>query len=471
MFSNTDTICAIATSAGMGAIAVIRLAGKDAIQVCQRVFKPAKKEKILTEQKANTIHFGSIQDKGHVIDEVLVSLFKAPHSYTGEDIVEISCHGSVYIQQQIMQLLIKNGARAATAGEFTMRAFINGKMDLSQAEAVADLISANSESSQKVAINQMRGGVSSQIKNLRDQLLHFISLIELELDFSEEDVEFADRTQLKKLLENINQLIEKLTSSFNYGNAIKQGIPVAIIGEPNVGKSTLLNILLNEERAIVSEIAGTTRDVIEDCIVIDGITFRFIDTAGLRHTTDTIESLGIKLTYSKIKQANVVMLLVDNQKDFSTIQENIKEIKEHLNEDQKLIVIANKIDKAEENLQYLLTKENLNCLEKEDELILISAKNKINIEQLLQVLIKTVSEKGNYNLENDAILTNVRHFEALEKSHEAILRVLNGLEVNISGDFLSMDIREALHYLGEITGEISTDEILGNIFKNFCIGK
>jgi tRNA modification GTPase len=460
---NNDIICAISTAQGNGAIAVVRLSGNESIALCDKVFKSPNNKRLI-DQKANTIHFGTIVDGDKIIDEVVVSIFKNPRSYTGEDIVEISCHGSVFIQQQILQLLTRTGARLAKPGEFTLRAFINGKMDLSQAEAVADLIASSSASSHKVAMQQMRGGFSSEIANLRDRLLHFISLLELELDFSEEDVEFADRTQLNDLLSNIKTLIDKLIKSFDLGNVIKNGIPVAIVGHTNVGKSTLLNKILNEEKAIVSEIAGTTRDVIEDVINIEGVAFRFIDTAGIRETTDTIENIGIERTYERISKASIVLLLVDATESKNDIEKEILKVKEKLGAiDKKLIVVINKVDISNHNieLQHLLNVD--------DATIKISAKTGENIDELVKELLSVVNLTALD--QNDVIVTNARHFEALESASIALQRSIDGVNSGISGDFLAQDIRETLHYLGEITGEITTDEVLGNIFKNFCIGK
>ncbi|MCF8362842.1 MAG: tRNA uridine-5-carboxymethylaminomethyl(34) synthesis GTPase MnmE [Prolixibacteraceae bacterium] len=459
------TICAISTAPGSGAIAVVRLSGNEAIAITDTVFHSAKEGKKLSGQKANTLHFGTIRDGDTIIDEVVVALFKAPHSFTGEDIVEISCHGSVYIQQAILQLLLQNGARMAQPGEFTRRAFLNGKMDLSQAEAVADVISASSEAAHHVAINQMRGGISTEIKNLRDQLLQFTSLVELELDFSEEDVEFANREQLLKLTLEIDSLIEKLAGSFKYGNAIKNGIPVAIAGDANVGKSTLLNALLNDERAIVSEIAGTTRDVIEDVVIIDGIQFRFIDTAGIRTTTDHIETLGIERTFKKIEQAEIVLTIIDATMPFNDIIIFLTRMSEKLHTKKSALVI-NKIDCADGDIVDELIQMGETM---EFPVIPISAKEKHNIEGLTDFLNQSVQANG-YN-ESDVIITNLRHYESLTHAGEAIKRVIEGLNAGISGDFLSQDIRECLHYLGEITGQISTDEVLGNIFEKFCIGK
>jgi tRNA modification GTPase len=465
-----STICAISTAQGMGAIAVLRLSGQDAIAICDRVFRSPSK-KTLSEQAANTTHFGSIVDGDTVIDEVVVALFKAPHSFTGEDIVEVSCHGAPYIQQQLLQLFIKSGARLALPGEFTQRAFLNGKMDLSQAEAVADLIASRSEAARRVALQQMRGGFSNELINLRAQLLNFISLVELELDFSEEDVEFADRSQLKSLVDEIEQLIHKLVQSFSLGNVIKNGIPVAIVGHTNAGKSTLLNTLLQEDKAIVSDIHGTTRDVIEDTINIEGITFRFIDTAGIRDTADKIESLGIERTYSKIGKAQMVLLMLDVNDPDAKIHEAIQAVKQRMqDQSQQLIVVINKIDLLEETQVETRFKQNaFRELTGTDAIVPISAKHHNNIDTLTAELLKTINLKA---LDNDeVIVTNARHYEALQNAHEAILRVQEGLDSHLSGDLLAQDIREVLHYLGEITGAISTDEVLGNIFKNFCIGK
>jgi tRNA modification GTPase len=459
------TICAIATSPGMGAIATIRLSGEKALEIADSVFQSPKSGKKLADQQPNTLHFGSIADGNELIDEVVVSIFRAPHSFTGEDVVEITCHGSVYIQQRILQLLITKGARMALPGEFTQRAFLNGKMDLSQAEAVADLIASTNHAAQKVAINQMRGGFSSELTSLRGELLHFIAMIELELDFSEEDVEFADRDQLKKLVSRIEVILRKLKDSFQLGNVIKNGIPVAIVGDTNVGKSTLLNALLNEEKAIVSDIHGTTRDVIEDVVNIHGTAFRFFDTAGIRETTDEIETMGIERSFSKLDQATVVILVVDTQNDFEVIASRIAKIRERLN-DQHLIIAANKVDGGLSDTISGLKEMPLLTNEK---LVFIAAKQKTNLDLLISEMQHAISIDS---ISEDAVIvTNVRHFEALSRAHESIERVLNGMENQISGDFLAQDIRECLHYLGEITGEISTDEILGHIFKNFCIGK
>jgi tRNA modification GTPase len=459
------TICAIASSPGMGAIATIRLSGEKAIEIAEVVFQSPKSGKKLADQQPNTLHFGSISDGKELIDEVVVSIFRVPHSFTGEDVIEITCHGSVYIQQRILQLLITKGARMALPGEFTQRAFLNGKMDLSQAEAVADLIASTNRAAQKVAINQMRGGFSSELTSLRGELLHFIAMIELELDFSEEDVEFADRVQLKNLVSRIEAILRKLKDSFQLGNVIKNGIPVAIIGDTNVGKSTLLNALLNEEKAIVSDIHGTTRDVIEDVVNIHGTAFRFFDTAGIRETTDEIETLGIERSYNKLDLATVVILVVDTQNEFEVVVERITKIRERIN-DQHLIIAANKVDRG---LDKTISELKEMSLLQNEKLVFIAAKRKTNLDELISEMQHAVSLES--ISEDTVIVTNVRHFEALTRAHESIERVQLGLDNLISGDFLAQDIRECLHYLGEISGEISNDEILGHIFKNFCIGK
>ncbi len=459
-----DTIVALATAPGAGAIAVIRVSGKDAVTICSPLFKSIH-DKVLQEQKSHTIHLGHIMDGNRMLDEVLVSLFKGMNSYTGEPTVEISCHGSTYIQQEIIQLLLRKGCRAADAGEFTLRAFINGKLDLSQAEAVADLIASDSEASHKIAMQQMRGGFSNEIKNLRDELLNFASLIELELDFAEEDVEFANRDQFQELISRITLVLKRLIDSFAVGNVIKNGIPVAIVGEPNVGKSTLLNALLNEERAIVSDIAGTTRDTIEDEITIGGINFRFIDTAGIRETKDVVESIGIQKTFEKIEQAQVVLYLLDASiMDASTVAAINVEIHKIKNQYplKPLLVIANKIDKLEASqVSYLQdTIENLYTL---------SAKKNIGTEKLKNTLLEFVNTGALRN--DETIVTNSRHYDSLIKALEEIDKVQYGIDNGLSGDLMAIDIRQALYYFGEITGEITSDDLLGNIFANFCIGK
>jgi tRNA modification GTPase len=458
-----DTICAISTAQGMGAIAVIRLSGHQAISITDNVFRSVRNGKKLVDQKANTLHYGTIFDDGKDIDDVLVAIMRGPHSFTGEDTIEVSCHGAPYIQQQLLQLFIRNGARMARPGEFTQRAFLNGKMDLSQAEAVADLIASRSEAARRVALQQMRGGFSNELSRLRERLIWFTSLVELELDFSEEDVQFADRKELFALVEELKAHLTRLINSFSLGNAIKNGIPVAIVGHTNAGKSTLLNALLNEERAIVSDIHGTTRDVIEDTLNIEGITFRFIDTAGIRKTTDEIETIGINRTFAKISQATIVLLLIDANDPASKVNEAFMAVKSRMEESQKLIVVFNKCDTVSDI-------DNQNRPETADSVTIhISAKNKINIEALTSELIKTVNLKA---IDNDeVIVTNARHYEALQQSLNSLLRVEDGLTQGITGDFLAQDIREVLDFLGEITGQISSNEILGTIFKNFCIGK
>jgi tRNA modification GTPase len=468
---HNDTIVALATPSGSGAIAVIRLSGKDAIMIADSQFKSVKKQKSLSAQKTHTIHLGHIKDDERTIDEVLVSVFKNPNSYTGEDVVEVSCHGSSYIQQEIIQLFLRNGCRMASAGEFTLRSFLNGKLDLSQAEAVADLISSDNEASHQIAMQQMRGGFSSEIAKLREELLNFASLIELELDFAEEDVEFADRTQFKQLIERINFVLKRLIDSFAVGNVIKNGIPVAIVGEPNVGKSTLLNALLNEDRAIVSEIAGTTRDTIEDEISIGGFGFRFIDTAGIRETEDIIESIGIKKTFEKIEQAQVVMFLVSSaqlatsEEAIKTISIEIEKIKNKFPQKQ-LLIILNKIDQITDSELANITSA---LYSQTSSLIPISAKTGFGIEQLTNKLLDLINTGALRN--NETIVTNSRHYDALLKAFEEVQSVNHGLETGLSGDLLAIDIRQALYHFGEITGEITNDDLLGNIFANFCIGK
>lgn len=463
---NSTTITAISTAPGIGGIAVIRISGSDAVKHCASIFIPKKSNFNLQQLEANKVCYGSLlNSKGETIDDVLVTIFRAPHSFTGEDVVEISCHGSSYIQQQILQILISLGCVLAKPGEFTQRAFLNGKMDLSQAEAVADLIASTSAASHRMALNQMRGGFSNELLKLRNQLLNFVSLIELELDFNEEDVEFADRTKLKKLATEIEQLISKLSDSFRVGNAIKNGIPVALVGETNVGKSTLLNLLLNEEKAIVSDIHGTTRDSIEDSINIKGISFRFIDTAGIRNTKDKIESMGIERTYKKIEQAAIILWIVD----CTQISEHIEWLTDRIAkraEGKKVILVFNKIDKIVEDEREVLGE----LFEQfEGERLYISARERINTEELQDALV-AAAQLPEIN-PGDIVVNNIRHYEALQNAHSAIFRVIDGLDSGISGDFLSQDIRECMHFLGEITGQISNDEILGNIFGKFCIGK
>lgn len=461
---NNNIIAAISTPAGVGGIAIIRLSGSGCIELVDAVFRSSSR-KHLVNQKANTIHFGTLIDNDTVVDEVLISIFKAPHSFTGEDTIEISCHGSMYIQQRILHLLISRGASMAQPGEFTQRAFLNGKMDLSQAESIADLIASSSATTHRIALNQMRGGISNKLMELRSILLNFASLVELELDFSEEDVEFANRENLKESARQIKAHITKLINSFSLGNAVKNGIPVAIIGETNAGKSTLLNILVHEEKAIVSDIHGTTRDVIEDTINIGGITFRLIDTAGIRDTDDVIETMGIERTFQKIEQASIVLWLVDAGISSNHIEELAQKILP-LTKDKKLILVYNKVDAI--SVDRKMDKAYL-LIDKIPEQVFISAKYSSGINQLEDMLVEAanIPEIG----EQDVIITNMRHYEALQHALSAINRVIDGLNGNISGDFLAQDIRECMHYLGEITGNISDDEILGNIFSKFCIGK
>ena len=460
-----ETIVALASPSGAGAIAVIRLSGKDALTIAEQVFQSVSGKSLL-KQKTHTIHLGHIVEEGKVFDQVLLSIFKNPHSYTGEDVIEISCHGSTYIQQQIIQLLLRKGCRMAQAGEFTLRAFLNGKLDLSQAEAVADLISSDNEASHQIAMQQMRGGFSNEIAKLRGELLNFASLIELELDFAEEDVEFANRTQFNELLTRIEFVLKRLIDSFAVGNVIKNGIPVAIVGEPNVGKSTLLNALLNEERSIVSEIAGTTRDTIEDELVIGGIGFRFIDTAGIRETKDVVESMGIKKTFEKIDQAQVVIYIVDSsQLSVVGLNTELEKIKNKFPL-KPLIVVLNKVDKlSDEKLKTIVSQLTTN----NRQLITISAKQKSGIEDLNNQLLSFVNTGALRN--NETIVTNTRHYDSLLKALEEIQKVKFGLQSNLSSDLMAIDIKQALYYFGEITGEVTNDELLGNIFANFCIGK
>jgi tRNA modification GTPase len=457
-----DTITALATPHGSGAIAVIRLSGKKSFEVIEKIFfnKELKPKKISSE-KGYTVHFGVIAESDIIIDEVLVTIFKNPHSYTGEDSIEISCHGSTYIQQQILQLLLKHGARMANAGEFTLRAFLNGKFDLSQAEAVADLIASNSGLSHQVAMQQMRGGFSSKIKVLRDHLVNFASLIELELDFSEEDVEFANRNDLKKLIQSIISIIEKLIHSFEVGNVIKNGIPVAIVGKPNAGKSTLLNVLLDDDRAIVSEIPGTTRDVIEDEITIDGVLFRFIDTAGIRTTTDIIEQIGVNKAFEVIKKSAIIIYLFDaHELSAGDLQMEIKVIEEHIGTSQ-LVVVANKIDVENE--------EELKREFSSFDPIYISAKESKNIEILKNKLLGLFDARTVNT--TDTIVTNARHSDSLKRANQALIKVAEGLDKNIAGDLLALEIRYSLNELGSITGEVTNDDLLDSIFTKFCIGK
>ena len=460
--THLDTIVALASPAGAGAIAVIRVSGPEAIAICAPLFRSIH-GKDLAKQKTHTIHLGHIMDGERIIDEVLVSLFKGTNSYTGEPTVEISCHGSSYIQQEIIQLLLRSGCRAAQAGEFTLRSFINGKMDLSQAEAVADLIASDNAESHQIAMQQMRGGFSSEIAKLREELLNFASLIELELDFAEEDVEFADRTQFQELVTRITKVLKRLIDSFATGNVIKNGIPVAIVGEPNVGKSTLLNALLNEERAIVSDIAGTTRDTIEDELTIGGIGFRFIDTAGIRETVDVIEGLGIKKTFEKIGQAQVVMYLFDatQNTDTNLVLIEIEKIKNQFPL-KPLVIIVNKVDQLTES--QIVTLQS-----KIPDLHLLSAKKNIGVDALKAKMLDFVNTGALRN--DETIVTNSRHYDALLKALEEIEKVQYGINTDLPSDLMAIDIKQALYHFGEITGQVTNDELLGNIFANFCIGK
>jgi len=460
--SGHDTICAISTVQGNGAIAVLRLSGEKSFSIIDAIFKSINSKKHLSEQATQSLHFGTIYAGETLVDEVLVSVFKAPNSYTGEHLVEISCHGSLYIQKTILRLLVKNGARIANPGEFTQRAYMNGKLDLSQAEAVGDLIASQSKGAHLLAMNQMRGGISNKLQELRAELLQFISLVELELDFSEEDVEFADRAKLETLISKIHKIISNLINSFDLGNAIKNGVPVAIVGEPNVGKSTLLNAILNEDKAIVSDIAGTTRDVIEDTFNLNGIMYRFIDTAGLRKTSDTIETLGIERTYQKIEQAKIVLALFNATDSVEKIDLALNDIFAKAGSDKRIILVFNKLD--------LATIKNTYSNDKLAGIVSISAKENNNIEQLIACIEEAYSLSSLDS--SDIIVTNARHVEALTLAKEALERVLDGLNSGITNDFLAMDIRETIFHLAGITGEeITTDEILGNIFGQFCIGK
>jgi len=461
-----DTIVALATPNGIGAIAVIRLSGLDAINIANSVWKG----KDLTKQASHTIHFGHIMDGDLMLDEVLVSLFVAPRSYTRENVVEISCHASGYIVESIIKLFIKKGARSAKPGEFTLRAFLNGQLDLSQAEAVADLIASNSKASQQVALQQLRGGFSNQLQGLREQLVNFASLIELELDFAEEDVEFANRDQLKQLIVDITRIIGRLIQSFELGNAIKQGVNTVIAGRPNAGKSTLLNALLNEERAIVSHIPGTTRDTIEEVLNIQGINFRLIDTAGIREATDAIEQIGVQRTMEKISQSALLIYVFDA--DQITLEELKNDLESLQSPGIAMLLVANKMDliqlegkEKSESIQEFFLTSGLPDLQT----IFISAKEKLHIDDLKNNIYGTAIKD---QLSGDeTLVTNIRHLEALQKTEDALIRVLGGIDGSITSDFLSMDIKQALHYLGEITGAVTTDDLLDNIFSKFCIGK
>lgn len=466
---NPDTICALATPPGTSAIAIIRVSGPGSFQIAKKIFKPKNTSIDIENATTHHIYFGDIYSGEELLDEVLLSSFVSPHSYTGEDSLEISCHGSPYIYQKIIELLFKSGCRLAGPGEFTLRAFINGKFDLSQAEAVADLIASSSKTSHDLALNQMRGNFSNRIQELRTQMLDFASFIELELDFSEEDVEFADRAAFNNLLNEIHQELDKLIQSFEYGQVIRQGIPVAIVGAPNVGKSTLLNALLNEEKAIVSEIPGTTRDSIEDMISIEGVNFRFIDTAGIRKSSDEIETMGIERTFKKIDQAKIILYLFDvSQTPCYEVKEEIQQFREHINnlpngesKEKKFIVLANKIDQLTQSPEGFKDLVEMEC-------IFISAKKKENINLVLNKLVDFVLDE---KVTDTAIISNTRHFEALNKAREAVDNIKSGFDQGIPSDLIAIDIKQALYHLGEITGEVTNDEILGNIFSKFCIGK
>ena len=460
---HTDTIVALATAHGTAAIAIIRLSGENSIALTEKVFFTKKHQAIsLRDKKSHSLHYGFIYAGDTLVDEVLVSVFKKPHAYTGENSVELSCHGSLFIQQQLLQLFTRLGARMAEPGEFTLRAFLNGKLDLSQAEAVADLIHSNSAVSHQVAMQQMRGGFSNKIKILRSKLIDFASLIELELDFSEEDVEFANREELKQLIASIQHILEKLIESFELGNVIKNGIPVAIVGKPNAGKSTLLNILLQEERAIVSEIPGTTRDTIEDEISIGGVLFRFIDTAGIRDTTDVIEQIGVNKALQAMQKSAIVIYLFDaHELSIQDLLIEKQKIQEHIGNSQ-LLLVCNKIDT-----------ENLVELQMEykavENILYISAKNQLYIDDLKSKLVALFDQRTIHITET--VVTNARHAEALRKANNNLYRVIEGLHANLQTDLLAQDIRYALEALGEITGEVSNEDLLANIFGKFCIGK
>ena len=464
---NQGTIIAKATGAGSSAISLFRLSGSDAIRMVTKCFQPMS-EKKLADQKSHTVHLGTLHDKGSPLDEVLVSIFKAPHSYTGENVVEISCHGSNFIQEEILRLFISIGAQQAKPGEFTLRAFLNKKMDLSQAEAVADLIVSESKAAHEVAMNQMRGGYTAEIAQLRQKLLDFASLITLELDFAEEDVAFADRTALKDLLGSLQSKIKSLLDSFHYGSVIKKGVPVAIVGKPNAGKSSLLNALLNEDRAIVSSIPGTTRDTIEDTLTLSGIEFRFIDTAGLRETNDRIEAVGVAKAKEKVDLAKMMIYLFDAND--TSLSEIISAIKEFKREDLIVVLVENKIDLIQEAGESSLTK----ALKEQSSQIpthafcSISTFDPRSIEELKKTLYNQIKKIA---VQGDVVVSNARHYEALQNALGAIIEIGEGLESELTGDLLSVQINEAIHFLGEISGEISNDELLGNIFSKFCIGK
>ena len=467
MIRKDTTICAPASYPG-GALSIVRISGPQTYDICGKIFFPLDKNLNIKDSEGYRIIFGEIREGNEIVDEVLAGIFKSPHSYTGEDSVEFTCHGSSYIISRILELLIKNGASAALPGEFTQRAFLNGKMDLSQAEAVADLVASGSRAAHKLAIDQMRGGFSAEIEKLRAELLKFASLIELEMDFGEEDVKFADRKELRQIVVNVKELSDNLASSFSLGNVIRNGIPVVIAGKTNSGKSTLLNALLNEEKAIVSDIPGTTRDVIEDTIIINGLEYRLIDTAGLRDSTDVIENLGIRKTHEKIQQSSVILMvdeITEPAEEINKRADNIRKLT--ADTDAKLILVINKTDLGDQPVIDTLSQKIY--IDIDEKLLFISAKNLTGLERLRKVLGKVV-DKANLNSES-VIISNLRHYEALRNVSAAMVRILSGLDQNVPEDLLAIDIRQAIHYLGEITGQITTDEILGNIFKNFCIGK
>ena len=465
---NTDTICAIATPHGMGAIATIRVSGNKAFPIVSQLFEQHGQPFDMTKIISHKAYFGQIVDNGAMLDEVLVTFFRAPHSFTGEDSAEISVHGSVYIQQKLLQVLIAKGCRMAEAGEFTRRAFVNRKFDLAQAEAIADLISSESEAAHRVAINQLKGGFSQELQVLRSKLLDMTSLMELELDFSEEDVEFADRKQLKALLQETLDKVNKLKDSFRLGNAIKNGIPVAIVGQTNTGKSTLLNALLGEDRAIVSDIAGTTRDTIEETLNINGILYRFIDTAGLRSTDETIEKIGIERSYKKITEANFVIGMLDATTDYESMLSSANEVCSKVDfEHQQLVLCINKVDTMADQGETLLGQLRLDLDSDDIQVICLSAKHKFGLNDLYN----TLKPSQPLASPDATLVTNMRHYEALLHASESLQSVQQGLEIDIPTDLISQDLREALYYLGSITGEITSDEILGNIFSKFCIGK
>lgn len=461
---NEDTICAVSTPAGKGGIAVVRVSGRDAIQVVMKSWHGAD----LASVPTHTLHLGRITDvSGETLDEVVAAVFRGPRSFTGEDVVELSCHGSMWVQRQLVALLIANGCRAAEGGEFTRRAFMNGRLDLSQAEAVADVIASESRAAHRIAVSQMRGGFSRMLSGLREKLLEFVSLLELELDFSEEDVEFADRTRLISLAEEINTAVSRLADSFAVGNAIKNGFPVAIVGEPNAGKSTLLNRLLHDDKALVSDIRGTTRDVIEDTIVLGGLTFRFIDTAGIRQTTDTIETMGIERTFKKLDEASIILWMIDGTQPAENIAAVAADIMPHV-DGKHLLAVINKIDQLSDAAIDSLRQSVADAMP-QAAVATISAKADIAVDALEQSLVDAAGTADTDP--NAVIVTNARHYDALVHAGEAIRRALDGLRQGLSGDFVAQDIRECMHYLGEITGEITTHEILGSIFSRFCIGK